>query len=185
MTEDKHNALSALLDGELPARTEKQLARELAQDTELREVLCRYRMIGDNLKGEPVNLDAMGLMAAVSRRLDAEPTVLAPVPRTRTRRWLQPVAGTALAASVAALGIAFAPQLLNQNAPEQNSGIQVVANPIVNPTLVSHKETRWKTLRPEMESNLNQYLEDHNGYAVQGGVQGVMPYASFVSYDGR
>ena len=108
-----------------------------------------------------------------------------PTRRKKVRRWIQPVAGTALAASVAALGISFGPQLLNQSSPEQNPGIQIVANPVINPTLVSHKKTRWKMLRPEVESNLNRYLEDHNEYAVQGGVQGVMPYTSFVSYDER
>lgn len=185
MIEDKKSALSALLDGELAEAGASHLTSELGQDSELKDTLIRYRIIGDSLKGEPVNLAAMPLMSAVSQRLESEPTVLAPGRKKRQRRWLQPVAGTALAASVAALGISFGPQLLEQNSPAPGSGIQIVADPVINPTLVSHRKTRWKTLRPEIEPSLNRYLEDHNEYAVQGGVTGVMPYTSFVSYDDR
>jgi len=46
--------------------------------------------------------------------------------------------------------------------------------------------TNWKN-QPELtvQSKLNKYLVDHSEYAVQGGMVGVVPYATFVGYDAR
>ena len=172
---------TALLDNELPPEQIDSLSHAVSQDADLRQQVARHQMINCGIRAEHINLDALTLMDEVGERLKDEPTVLAPTRWQRSHRWIQPIAGTALAASVAALGIAFAPQLLNQGVNVPNPGIQVVAQPIaVPPAQVAHQpEQTWKTLESKPENELEPYLKDHSEYAVQG----VMPYASYVSYD--
>ncbi len=182
--------LSAVIDNELGEVETLSLSHRVNKDDDLRETLVRYQLVSDSLSGEDVNLSSMRLVTAVSRRLESEPTILAPTKsRTHIPKWVQPVAGAALAASVAAVGILLGPQFINGTQPKTplNSGLQVVAQPVgkVTPTtaLVAQKENHWKTIEDKTRTRLDRYLEQHSQYAVApGGVQGVMPYTSFVSY---
>lgn len=187
----ERESLSAVIDGEANERVMLGMSRRLSRDTEIRDTLIRYQMIGDCLRGEEVDPRVNGIVTAVSRRLAEEPTVLSPGKKRHRPRWLQPAAGAAIAASVAAMGIFLGPRFISQSEPEivpKSGDLQVVAQPIGDvapaPSLVSHRETRWKTLENQTQSRLDRYLEKHSQYATQGGVQGVMPYTSFVSYDG-
>ena len=175
------DAFTALLDNELPAHQIDGLSYAVSQDQDLRQQMARHQMISCGVKAEHVNLGALDLMDEVSERLKDEPTVLAPTRWRHTHRWIQPLAGTALAASVAALGIAFAPQLLNQDSIVPNPGIQVVAQPVTVPPaqVLQQPEQNWRTLESRPGKELAPYLKDHSEHAAQG----VMPYASYVSYD--
>lgn len=170
---------TALLDNELPAHQIDSLSIAVSRDQALRQQVARHQMISCGVKAENINPGALGLIDAISERLQDEPTVLAPTRWQHTHRWIQPLAGTALAASVAALGIAFAPQLLNQDTVVPNPGIQVVAQPVTVPPAQAAQEQSWKTLETQPERELGPYLKEHSEYAAQG----VMPYASYVSYD--
>ena len=95
--------------------------------------------------------------------------------------WLRPAAGMAMAASVAALAILLFPKY--SDIASDGPGVQVASAPstVIYTTSTG---TRWKNLaEPTVESRLNRYLEDHSEYASPGGMSGVLPYASFVSYD--
>jgi negative regulator of sigma E activity len=175
------DAFTALLDNELPAHQIDSLSHAVSRDHALRQQLARHQMISCGVKAERINLGALDLMDAVSERLKDEPTVLAPTRWRHTHRWVQPLAGTALAASVAVLGIAFAPQLLKQDSIVPNPGIQVVAQPVTVPPeqVLLKPEQNWKTLESRPGKELAPYLKDHSEYAAQS----VMPYASYVSYD--
>ena len=83
------------------------------------------------------------------------------------------------------------PQLINGGSQPQlpvDLGRQIVAHPVgevkPEPVLVSQEENHWKTINDKTTRNrLDRYLEQHSQYAAApGGVQGVMPYTSFVSY---
>ena len=186
-SEEVRNALSALIDNEIDERGMKSVGSQITSDKSVRLQVARYHMISDCMRGEPINKQTLALSAAVAESLQHEPTILSPDHKTKGRRWIQPVVGTALAASIAGLGITFGPQLIQQDKPYNSGGVHIVAQPgvSVSPTLASQKETHWKTLKPELEPRLKDYLEEHSEHAVQGGVQGVMPYTSFVSYDDR
>ncbi|WP_456445621.1 sigma-E factor negative regulatory protein [Thiolapillus sp.] len=184
--------LSALIDNELEELEMLKASHEISRNPDLRDMLVRYQLISDSLRGESVQLSSMKLVNSVSARLESEPTVLAPKKASaRLPRWVQPVAGTALAASVAAVGILLGPQLINggsrQLAPA-DMGRQIVAQPIGDvkpePVMVSQAENHWKTIDDKTtRKRLDRYLEQHSQYAVApGGVQGVMPYTSYVSY---
>ena len=182
--------LSAVIDNELSEMEMLSVSHRVSGDQELRETLIRYQLISDSIRGEDINLSSMDLVSSVSRHLESEPTVLAPLKsRRHLPKWVQPAAGAALAASVAAVGILLGPQFINgsQHQTPASSGLRVVAQPVGKvapaPALVAKQENHWKTIEDKTRTRLTNYLEQHSQYAsAPGGVQGVMPYTSFVSY---
>jgi negative regulator of sigma E activity len=101
--------LSALLDGELPPEQTDFLLKRVRRDAELRGTLQRYRLVGDTLRGERVQARP-DFMLRVSAAIAAEPALPAPNARPGRRsaaalRWLKPVAGLAVAASVASVAV--------------------------------------------------------------------------------
>ncbi len=189
MKREELDELSAVIDNEAGHEVMIRVSRRISRDEELRNTLVRYQMIGDCLRGETVNPAAMDVVAAVSRRLEKEPTVLAPPPRSNRSRWLQPVAGAAIAASVAAVVVMWAPRFISpQHQERSGSEFRVVAEPAPAwtpaPALVSHEEMHWKTVEEPDEARLDRYLEQHSRYAGQNVLQGMIPFTTLVSYDG-
>ena len=63
--------------------------------------------------------------------------------------------------------------------------VQVVGVPAVSPVFVSSTTPQWSNSDATQESRLSSYLADHSEEASQTGIPGIVPYASFVSYDGQ
>lgn len=188
MSDDKLEAYSALLDGESELAEHKPLLDALAEDAAARAQLARYRLIGDGLRGEPIRPDALDIADRVRERLQREPVVLAPRPRPavpRIRRWWQPAAGVAIAASVALLAVGLVPRLVGDAPQQAPATVQVVGVPVASPVFVSSTGTHWSHTKPMPEGRLTRYLADHSEVASQTGMPGIVPYASFVSYDGE
>lgn len=187
MSDDKYEAYSALLDGEADPLEQKSLLDALAEDRVARERLGRYSMIGDGLRGEAVKVDALTVADAVRERLQREPVILAPqISRESARsRWWQPATGIAIAASVALVAVGLAPRLMTDSPEATPAAVQVVGVPAPQAVLVYSPGTHWSDSRPDQEERLNRYLADHNEFATQGGVPAIVPYATFVSYDGK
>jgi sigma-E factor negative regulatory protein RseA len=121
MTDSVKEQLSACLDGELPRGELDLLLKRLERDPQLRHSIGRYSLLGEVMRaGRPVAA-SMGFADKVSAAIDADPALGpagAPVRKFAGRaaagrgfgRWLQPIAGLAVAAGVAALAVlAFQP----------------------------------------------------------------------------
>jgi len=108
MNEELDSQLSAMFDDELPTEECELLARRLSRDEQLKARWGRYAVMGAVIRAERgVRLNA-SLAGRVSAVLLAEPALLATGAGALRRaglRWWQPLAATALAASVAALSI--------------------------------------------------------------------------------
>ncbi len=188
VTDTRLEAFSELLDGETDAAMHKSLLDDLADDRDARARLARYRLIGDALRGEDTRVDALGMADRVRDRLQREPVVLAPHPARavpRIPRWWQPAAGLAIAASVALLAVGLVPRLIGDAPDAAPASVQVVGVPVASPVFVSATDTQWSHSEPVQESRLTTYLADHSEAASQTGMPGIVPYASFVSYDGE
>ncbi|HEY2275397.1 MAG TPA: sigma-E factor negative regulatory protein [Steroidobacteraceae bacterium] len=106
MNEELDSQLSAMFDDELATAECELLARRLSRDTELRARWERYAVIAAAIRAER----GVRLNARVARRVSvivgAEPALAAAAASGHApRRWLRPVAGAAVAASVAAVSI--------------------------------------------------------------------------------
>jgi sigma-E factor negative regulatory protein RseA len=109
MNEELDSQLSAMFDDELAPAECELLARRLSRDEHLKARWGRYAIMGAVVRAERgVRLNAP-LAGRVNAVLLAEPALAAPTaPRDRSGarlRWWQPIAGAAVAASVAAVSI--------------------------------------------------------------------------------
>ncbi len=103
MSKDTREHLSALVDGEISLETSRFLVRRLGADDELRATWTRYHLIRDCLRHQDGSIAGEDLCARVGRALENEQ----PVKKSRPfpTGWLKPVAGLAIAASVALMAI--------------------------------------------------------------------------------
>jgi sigma-E factor negative regulatory protein RseA len=186
MTEQELERLSTLVDDELPPNEIGVEVQKLNQQAEARESWARYHLIGDAMRREMGSLYTPSLAQSISQRLENEPVVLAPAAIKRSgafqrKAWV----GMAVAASLGAVALVMTPQLINQEGSATQPA--VAAQPAASKTYyVAQDGTRWELLKkPAVESRLNKYLVNHQERSPSSNIKGIMPYATFVSYDGK
>ena len=199
MQHDKSNPageqLSALLDDELSAQELASLMRQTCDSLAEAATLQRYQLIGNTLRGELDAAAFMDVSAAVRRAIDLETpdaniVPLRPVAKFwQQRPWqqrLRPVAGLAIAASVAMVTVVSV-RLLQQ--PNMTSpalvNISVVAPTVLPAAQLQLVADPGTPATGAADANrLNHYLLRHSGMAGQSSMQGLMPYARAVSFEG-
>jgi len=144
MNEELDSQLSAMFDDELPAAECELLARRLSRDAALQARWGRYAAIGAAVRGGNMRLG--GIVAQrVSVTLATEPTLSearateVPAQGRALPRWWRPIAGAAVAASVAALSILWLQQnsvsnaapLVARNMPASQTAIETPASYVV------------------------------------------------------
>jgi sigma-E factor negative regulatory protein RseA len=155
MNEQLDSQLSAMFDDELPQEECELLARRLSRDEALKARWRRYAVMGAAIRAERgVRLDA-NIATRVSAAISSEPALAGGEARPSRsggsrllQRWWQPVAGTAVAAGVAAMSVMWlrsqAPlgsePIIAQNSAPAEISEQVVSvspeaytTPVVNP----------------------------------------------------
>jgi sigma-E factor negative regulatory protein RseA len=197
MTKKHVDLTSALLDGELDHDAQRHAVSSiLTAGVDERERFGRYQLIGDVMRGESAVL-ATDVAERVRAALQDEAVVLAP-PARQTQRWLRPLGGLAVAASVAALAVVFAPQILTRAAPE-NQPVALTADvprealaPLViaeNAPDVEQRRpelgARWQALDPALEERLNRLVIEHHEFGGRTGINGPVPHVGLVGYDAR
>lgn len=201
MNEKKGELSSALLDGEVDRASEERALVELLQgEVAERERFARYRLIGDVLRGESA-VDTSSLAVRISEALANEPTVLAP-PRAAAARWVKPLGGVALAASVAVAAVMLTPGVMNtaedagmpvtvaetpplQAIPVAVIGDQLAETRLTSETPADRPKDRWQAVNPDLQERLNRLLIEHHEFSGRTGINGPVSHIGLVSYDGR
>jgi len=127
MNRESAQHLSSLMDGEVSQETGRFLLRRLGADGNLRQTWARYHLIRDCLRHSDGQFARSDLSARVRHALSAEPSVT-----TRPRNgatWIKPVAGAAIAASVALIAILTVSQGNSLNVPAANSNLMQTKAP--------------------------------------------------------
>ncbi|NNE05388.1 MAG: hypothetical protein HKN15_06660 [Xanthomonadales bacterium] len=161
MSKETLEHLSSLMDGELTRDTGLFLTRRLSSDGELGQTWERYHLIRDCLRQPGAGMPVVALSARMKHALDAEASGQSIEP---ARRWLRPVAGLAIAASVALMAVvAVGPeQGLNSSPPTQ----AVAAQPFNSSSAISAMPaTEAASFNPadrSRDARLNSYLMRHN-----------------------
>ena len=193
MKEQQQQALSALLDGELPAPQASGLLDAIERDSELCGLWERYHLIGGVLRGEGTVMAYRGVAERTRERVAAEPTVLAPAgPSRRRASRIAPFAGVALAASAAFLAVFAVPSLFEPvSTASRDQGVArterissgpEASAPVSERFLVSGSAQRWHIDQPAVRSKLDRLLVSHQEYAPATGINGMLPYATLVGY---
>ena len=198
--------LSQLMDGETED-ADGRIIDELLNNRGRQDTWWRYHLIADVLRHDTEILAHRNLTARISKALEDEPTILAPRPMWQ-RNWVKPVAGFAIAATVAVVAILG----LQQNGESVSQMPQTMAvtstqipetvvrpvqelTPIPTPIVRQFKpqaklasvETREEELPPvtsPVYSRMNSYLLNYNEYrSTETQMQGMLPYVRIIAHE--
>jgi sigma-E factor negative regulatory protein RseA len=182
MKEKLHEQISALVDDELAEAEHALLGRRLADDASLRSRLSRYQLISDSLQNHlPQKIDPdfhIGVQLALQDVPAVEQATSA-----RLARLFKPVAGLAVAASVAVVAV-LSLQSVRQENPAANSTLATA--PVLDERTAVDVAPLLANNTPNVSgqvNNLDIYLVNHNEFAVNRGMQGMLPYMRLVGHD--
>jgi sigma-E factor negative regulatory protein RseA len=181
MVTDRAEQVSALMDGELQGEALQHALDELKCDAGLKGCWGRYHLISDVLHNH----------ASVQLSHSRNDSIMPLSGKTHTmrgwhsRRIIKPLAGFALAASVAALAIFSVQTFVFISPGIDTSQLAALSSPSVaaSPVSTQSQGARWESAKPAFESRLNHYLTNHNEYSTSAGLQGMLPHARIVAYD--
>ena len=157
MNEAIRMQLSAFVDGELPENEQELLLRRLSQDASLRKQVAEYLAIGHAMRGEVQIGGVIGIRDRVQRTLDEKPMQEAePVSEPAGNRYIRPMAGFAIAATVALVAIFGLQQMTAVDGADADIR-DVVAETIAFPT------------QPDANDLLRQYELMHGAIASENG----------------
>ena len=176
MKEKLHEQISALVDDELAEAEHALLIKRLTDDASMRDRLSRYQLISDSLQNHmPRKIDP-DFNIGVQLALQDEPDVQAEP--ARLTRLFKPLAGLAVAASVAVVAV-LSLQSVRQESP---AGASAVATAPVSNEFAAVDTTPLlaNTDTGNGAQSLDVYLVNHNEYAVN---RGMLPYVRLVGHD--
>ena len=184
MSKESLEHLSGLMDGELSRDASLFLTRRLFSDEGMCEKWERYHLIRDCIRQPGSKQIVTGLSVKMSSSLDAEEVPTVPV--WRSERWLKPVSGLAIAASVALAAIVVtAPQPGQSPAEADTALVTPSSQPFVSPnTLTRSPSSQAVSFAPAQDANsnrLNAYLLRHNQMARTAGRQGFVSFVPIVA----
>lgn len=180
MTDALNSQVSAFIDDELRDGEGELLIRRLCSDDDLRQTAARYAMIGNAVRGsmEAIRADLSGNIMRAIERDDGQQMEASETP-SASRGWLRPLAGGAIAATVALAAVMLVrapppeqdPAMLAESAPSET-----VPEPVPSSTedLFAPLQQVQTAANPEA-ARLNRYLLQHSAYSQSfGGQQRVM-----------
>jgi sigma-E factor negative regulatory protein RseA len=176
MKDSLYEQLSALVDDELTGAEHDLLFKRIESDDQLYRRLSRYQLISDALQSHlPERVDPV-FSRRVHAMLRAEPALSA---YSRLAALARPAAGLAVAASVAVMAV-----MSIQSARQETSTTTEVASsgPPAGGYLRVQDEPGVR-VRPAADRKLDIYLVNHNEYAVNRGMQGMLPYVRIVGHE--
>lgn len=172
MNEKKLESLSALMDGEVRDRDLDTL-EDWTRDEGLRAAWGRYHLISECIRGTlPRQMDP-ALASRIAVALRNEPVILAPDSGV-SRPWLKPLAGMAIAASVATLAVVG---IQMNRGPDTGlgasvAGVETAAGGSGGQVNLAAGQARQaapaNTVDPRLNRYLIKYSAQRDGAAVQG-----------------
>ncbi len=177
MAEQKQEWVSALADDELAGDELRQGVDALRQHPELLASWSRYHLIRDALHSNLEEQLLPDLSRRVSAALEHEPVILAP--RHSRRPWFRHAAGLAVAASVTGVAILGIRQM-----NEESGAVSVAATTPAPQEYVRLEQPPMVAAKPKASGgeHLAPYLVNHNEFAVNSGMQGMLPYVRIVGH---
>lgn len=181
---EQNEQLSAFVDGETARFESKRMADVLLGDDELRRRWTHYHLIGEVLRQEKVTLADANFSRRVMQSIESEETTETTAAGSLLRRrWLKPVVGLAMAASVAGAMVIGLQSAMSPNGLGTGGalGQKPLEADMTTQTSVTQSNDPGYHVPNQLESymRMNSYLLSH---AEQSGAQGLMPYARMVGY---
>ena len=156
--------ISAFVDGELPDAEADLLLRRMSQDAELRRKAADYLEIGRVMRGEPGVTGITHLQERIAAAIDDRPVDDDVAPSvTPAGRALRPLAGIAVAASVALValfGLQMTPAVDEPGEPAPDAVAEAI------------EDAAYTVPRP-IDAQLRQYYLSHGASSSELGANGM------------
>ena len=199
MNDETREALSAMVDGELRSEACSRLLSLLDTDADLRRAWERFHLIGDAMRQDLPEVPLDALSTRTQEALRSEPVLIRPRPRLTIP--LRPVAGLALAASVAVVAV-LGVRTINSGPPgAEIASLTIASVPVSSSTVptidpaVRHQVTqivipsavvlpsqdawlgsiRWSNAPVAADPQLNAYLLNYNDVATSVAADYALP----------
>lgn len=177
MTETNQEQLSCLMDGELDPKAQEFLLRRLAGDSGMSKRWRRYHLVRACLHKE---FESAGCIAERVRNALANESIDSPA--ESMPRWLRPIAGGAIAASVALIAIVgINANLLERGQPEtvgEQAGFVSKPTPLDRSFSQQPVPVGYSEVTPEDRQRISTFMLRHN--QASGG-SGFVPYLPIVT----
>jgi len=187
MSDERKEKISAMIDGELGRDTQSAID-DLLQTPFLKDSWTRYHLISDSLQQQlPEAIDS-DLAARVSSSIENEPFILVPEVASKNA-FLKPLAGFAIAASVATMAILGIQQSEERTTVQEQQVVSFTPQNAVNTNVAQHvslarpTEAQLRQVKANARARLNSYLVNYNEYRTNSGLQGMLPYAKTVTFE--
>lgn len=181
MTDKLLEQVSVLADDELNAGEAELLLARMERDPALRDAWERYFLVGEAMRGSLPEARFRDLASGVAEAIAGD-AVSAPSPVHGLREFLRPVAGFAVAASVAVIAVFTLREPVNlPGEVVPRGGDAPVAAPLMSSQAVGFSGVR----SPELQNQLRTYLLNHSEHSGSPRIRGVMPYVQLAAHDSR
>ncbi len=175
--------LSAVLDGEAGDFEQRRLLDELGKNKDLQTSLACYALIGETMRDEKqASIAKPSFLESIHDKIDAEPEysqiqINNKKINNSKPKWIRPVAGFAMAASVATIAIIGIQSPLTLTG---NSHSPIAANQTLKstPTRVANIYNNYPDKKTQ--ARYTRYLDSHAQYA---STTPLMPSVRVVSYN--
>lgn len=188
MTTESREHLSSFMDGEEVPEASRFLVRRLGADGELRDTWARYHLIRDCLRHQDGHIARSGMSGRVGAAISSDPVTHAGA--RMARNWLRPVAGMALAASVALVAVFTVSNIGTPGAapgsvefssvPDSGTATQSFTTPTVGSIIPASQPVNLSGRSPQDQSRMNTYLLQHYQIAGESGGRGFLPFIPIV-----
>ena len=183
MNKESSEHLSSLMDGELSRESGLFITRRLSSDEDMCDTWERYHLIRDCIRQPGGKQVVTGLTSRLSVSLESESSP--GVSRPGHNRWLKPVSGLAIAASVAMVAIMVSsPQpaeLQETTATVSESSVQPFVSPNTAQLSPVSQAASFSPGQQSGSNRLNAYLLRHNQMAKTAGRQGFVSFVPIVA----
>lgn len=173
MSDKVGEQLSAWIDGELSAEELELFYKRIGEDGELRRRWQSYHQIGDAISGHGTSIQDDQLADRIASVLVDEPAPTMQRRNSLTSRFIKPLAGFAVAASVATVAV-LALQFNAQVSIDGDSELvaEKPAEPVEYRRLAGLEEYGP---RPNLQRELDRYLVVHSEQLSGRSIQGMSP----------
>ena len=183
MSKESLEHLSSLMDGELSREAGLFLTRRMSSDEAICDTWERYHLIRDCIRQPGSKQVVTGLHVKLNASLDAE--VVPSVSPWHNQRWLKPVSGLAIAASVALMAIFITAPPPGELPGAADKAISTAVNqPFVSPNTMPlapvSQPASYTPSQGTSANRLNAYLLRHNQMARTAGRQGFVSFVHIV-----
>ncbi len=184
MNSESKEHLSSLMDGEVSKETGRFLVRRLGTDASLRDTWTRYHLIRDCLRHQEGEMAQPDLSARVRSALGREQAP--PARSSWASSWFKPVAGAAIAASVALFAVLTVSNI-NQPAalPTSDVGVATAAAESFTSPNISSLSPRSQPVNLSgqeagPDQRMNSYLLRHYQMTGEAGGRGFVSFVPIV-----